>query len=109
MTNSFPTRRSSYLRALPILGFLLSFALLASFADHCFFIPALQHNHRPDQGNAGHCRAAIAQARDEPTRAVAACADVLHGHAQPRSEEHTSELQSLMRISSAVFCLQKKN
>src|SRR3546814_3028800 len=26
----------------------------------------------------------------------------------PRSEEHTSELQSLMRISSAVFCLQKK-
>src|SRR3546814_9690640 len=27
----------------------------------------------------------------------------------PRSEEHTSELQSLMRISSAVFCLKKKN
>src|SRR3546814_9502882 len=26
-----------------------------------------------------------------------------------RSEEHTSELQSLMRISYAVFCLQKKN
>src|SRR3546814_9782185 len=29
----------------------------------------------------------------------------LHGH---RSEEHTSELQSLMRISYAVFCLKKK-
>src|SRR3546814_3160659 len=29
----------------------------------------------------------------------------LHG----RSEEHTSELQSLMRISYAVFCLKKKN
>src|SRR3546814_5044602 len=29
--------------------------------------------------------------------------------AQPRSEEHTSELQSLMRISYAVFCLKKKN
>src|SRR3546814_10115710 len=28
---------------------------------------------------------------------------------QERSEEHTSELQSLMRISYAVFCLQKKN
>src|SRR3546814_6961439 len=27
----------------------------------------------------------------------------------PRSEEHTSELQSLMRISYAVFCLTKKN
>src|SRR3546814_9765492 len=28
--------------------------------------------------------------------------------AAPRSEEHTSELQSLMRISYAVFCLKKK-
>src|SRR3546814_3981017 len=28
---------------------------------------------------------------------------------QQRSEEHTSELQSLMRISYAVFCLKKKN
>src|SRR3546814_1982399 len=34
----------------------------------------------------------------------------LHGrrHRRRRSEEHTSELQSLMRISSAVFCLKKK-
>src|SRR3546814_10075393 len=30
-------------------------------------------------------------------------------HLRPRSEEHTSELQSLMRISYAVFCLKKKN
>src|SRR3546814_10287458 len=29
--------------------------------------------------------------------------------AAQRSEEHTSELQSLMRISYAVFCLKKKN
>src|SRR3546814_4801529 len=28
---------------------------------------------------------------------------------EKRSEEHTSELQSLMRISYAVFCLKKKN
>src|SRR3546814_6228666 len=28
---------------------------------------------------------------------------------EQRSEEHTSELQSLMRISYAVFCLKKKN
>src|SRR3546814_4954369 len=37
---------------------------------------------------------------------------VLHGEDSqlydPRSEEHTSELQSLMRISYAVFCLKKK-
>src|SRR3546814_4173131 len=31
------------------------------------------------------------------------------GAGWPRSEEHTSELQSLMRISYAVFCLKKKN
>src|SRR3546814_4816097 len=30
-------------------------------------------------------------------------------HIGNRSEEHTSELQSLMRISYAVFCLKKKN
>src|SRR3546814_1543834 len=29
-------------------------------------------------------------------------------HSRSRSEEHTSELQSLMRISYAVFCLKKK-
>src|SRR3546814_6877008 len=31
-----------------------------------------------------------------------------HERADDRSEEHTSELQSLMRISYAVFCLKKK-
>src|SRR3546814_4736616 len=31
-----------------------------------------------------------------------------HAPRWPRSEEHTSELQSLMRISYAVFCLKKK-
>src|SRR3546814_1809767 len=30
-------------------------------------------------------------------------------HLEDRSEEHTSELQSLMRSSYAVFCLKKKN
>src|SRR3546814_5759224 len=32
-----------------------------------------------------------------------------NGEERCRSEEHTSELQSLMRISYAVFCLKKKN
>src|SRR3546814_3836008 len=35
--------------------------------------------------------------------------EVLRSGAADRSEEHTSELQSLMRISYAVFCLKKKN
>src|SRR3546814_8675817 len=34
---------------------------------------------------------------------------VIIGFVLARSEEHTSELQSLMRISYAVFCLKKKN
>src|SRR3546814_2533973 len=33
----------------------------------------------------------------------------VNGTVRLRSEEHTSELQSLMRISYAVFCLKKKN
>src|SRR3546814_6361108 len=43
------------------------------------------------------------------------CCDVVHAQQRraalgrdQRSEEHTSELQSLMRISYAVFCLKKK-
>src|SRR3546814_9959972 len=39
----------------------------------------------------------------EPAQQVAQVA-----RQRPRSEEHTSELQSLMRISYAVFCLKKK-
>src|SRR3546814_8315059 len=43
-----------------------------------------------------------------PGSALASAVDaILQGVA--RSEEHTSELQSLMRISYAVFCLKKKN
>src|SRR3546814_8893282 len=41
------------------------------------------------------------------TRRVTGVDDLLRGCA--RSEEHTSELQTLMRISYAVFCLKKKN
>src|SRR3546814_7319721 len=40
--------------------------------------------------------------------ASAACCQIAHVE-RLRSEEHTSELQSLMRISYAVFCLNKKN
>src|SRR3546814_4262104 len=42
---------------------------------------------------------------DEPTGAL----DSQTGVRVLKSEEHTSELQSLMRISYAVFCLKKKN
>src|SRR3546814_6014353 len=49
---------------------------------------------------AGRQDAELAIARSEPDRIM-----ILIGE---RSEEHTSELQSLMRISYAVFCLKNK-
>src|SRR3546814_8710659 len=42
-------------------------------------------------------------------REKAAIEKIAQAETQARSEEHTSELQSLMRISYAVFCLKKKN
>src|SRR3546814_4942444 len=56
-----------------------------------------------------------AHAREQPlaSRQLALGGQVRHVEgracARHRSEEHTSELQSLMRISYAVFCLKKKN
>src|SRR3546814_6552483 len=42
-------------------------------------------------------------------RAIGIADPITGQHAVGRSEEHTSELQSLMRISYAVVCLKKKN
>src|SRR3546814_10548651 len=42
------------------------------------------------------------------TLAMIACDELGADWSKTRSEEHTSELQSLMRISYAVFCLKKK-
>src|SRR3546814_9951694 len=42
-------------------------------------------------------------------RMASTAASIRAAASRSRSEEHTSELQSLMRISYAVFCLKKKN
>src|SRR3546814_9226804 len=44
----------------------------------------------------------------DPTMLDRLVVEKLTSEAETRSEEHTSELQSLMRISYAVFCLKKK-
>src|SRR3546814_8525881 len=62
-----------------------------------------RHEHLGDRRLAGLPRPHPAAAGTHPLRPVARPALVLR-----RSEEHTSELQSLMRISYAVFCLKKK-
>src|SRR3546814_10600330 len=51
-----------------------------------------------------HTPSLLTQSRQEPREQPCAFVGV---RADERSAEHTSELQSLMRISSAVFCLNK--
>src|SRR3546814_4424117 len=51
------------------------------------------------------CDCGVLYTSPAPNTPVDAKIDLHH----ERSEEHTSELQSLMRISYAVFCLKKKN
>src|SRR3546814_4407425 len=85
-------------------------------------LPAAQGARQPQRRTAGrarrgaaHLRAARPRARGAGRAGCAAGADT--GRRDPlrgrlvrlwRSEEHTSELQSLMRISYAVFCLKQK-
>src|SRR3546814_6895387 len=62
-----------------------------------------------------HPRIRVISARPEPqtggqstTKGKLHPMKTTHSFRRDRSEEHTSELQSLMRISYAVFCLNKK-
>src|SRR3546814_9933512 len=61
---------------------------------------------RPTMAVAVFAAALASTPRDTSKSVVAA---IRSASAGDRSEEHTSELQSLMRISYAVFCLKKKN
>src|SRR3546814_9727999 len=108
MTHSFPTRRSSDLR---------TGVQRIALIDRCVVMPAVgvQRNsslrYRVFAWRLGKLRSgkgllsALSYGFDR------------HGfddqafvrHQKTRSEEHTSELQSIMRISYDVFCLKKKN
>src|SRR3546814_7779362 len=66
----------------------------------------------PDHAAMGHCTPATAEhggGMEHSMRDMALAPAVKDTPTVQRSEEHTSELQSLMRISYAVFCLKKKN
>src|SRR3546814_1511107 len=79
-----------------------------------FRSPERQHAHQPVPQEAvdfSMDRVAKLEARTsgEKTQDIANAIRVsMQRHCGVRSEEHTSELQSLMRISYAVFCLKKK-
>src|SRR3546814_3611021 len=64
----------------------------AGTARYAAVLPEERRCSRGARGLAGKCR----------------CRSANMSCAKKRSEEHTSELQSLMRISYAVFCLKKK-
>src|SRR3546814_18385074 len=106
MKHSFPTRRSSEL------GISRRKLLVPAFAgmtrlgneDELWVLTLNPRQHRP----LGHTRRGLALGHHDMVGAAPhQVRDLL---VRMRSEEHTSELQSLMRISYAVFCLkQKKN
>src|SRR3546814_1913186 len=68
--------------------------------------PQAQQYGRPTERALARACGEFAPAQHGQTRAQARTD--AHAPAKRRSEEHTSELQSLMRISYAVFCLKKK-
>src|SRR3546814_10913180 len=77
-------------------------------------LPALDGRFEIDQFDTPDARYLILLDPDDlrhraSARLLPTSAPHLLGEYYARSEEHTSELQSLMRISYAVFCLKKKN
>src|SRR3546814_2846371 len=94
MPHSFPSRRSSDLRAAFSMLLFEDLALVPII----FALGALAPT-ATDTGWEGIAGVAI-------RGAITVVAMFVGGR---RSEEHTSELQSLMRLSYAVFCLKKKN
>src|SRR3546814_8239510 len=81
---------------------------ISTRTDTLFPYTTLFRSHR------GRCARSRAASRASPDRSRhSPCRECAARRARPpgsarRSEEHTSELQSLMRISYAVFCLKKK-
>src|SRR3546814_5573538 len=74
--------------------------------DTLFPYTTLFRSDRADGVRQG-CRRQAPEQADGQSRDIAGGDHIDRGRL--RSEEHTSELQSLMRISYAVFCLKKKN
>src|SRR3546814_4207821 len=77
-------------------------AALASAVDDAYLGMPIQH---ANVGTAGTVKGTSMIMDYNGTTKTAVLAETLGA----RSEEHTSELQSLMRTSYAVFCLKKKN
>src|SRR3546814_1247089 len=91
----FPTRRSSDLSKAWREGQLCLVPLMAFY--------------EPNWETGKHIRYRIGMADGSPFAVAGLWREWKETDGTTRSEEHTSELQSLMRISYAVLCLKKKN
>src|SRR3546814_16725151 len=98
LTHSFPTRLSSDLRGR---------GRPARDAEIWHGRPPRLLRRRPQVAGALRVRRAECAHAERGSFGMKITLDWLKEHLD-RSEEHTSELQSLMRISYAVFCLKKK-
>src|SRR3546814_10731095 len=82
---------------------------IPAYAERVSILPPLVH-HGPDAQ--AEFDKMIDQPREYPEHRMIGAEekrpDIIRKSIDLRSEEHTSELQSLMRISYAVFCLKKK-
>src|SRR3546814_2972998 len=112
MTHSFPTRRSSdlsglrsSLRCTQLLHTLIKY-LSSSRSPSAKRLPHQWHKHTVCRH---HCLVLPDLLRLTQLRRALRIRVSTTTHRTLRSEEHTSELQSLMRISYAVFCLKKTN
>src|SRR3546814_3065668 len=87
---------------------LIALRLSGSVGEVIDFIAAQSHMRLPEAVEEREKK--LAETGPEPVEGESRRVTQLRKlRAVPRSEEHTSELQSLMRISYAVFCLKKKN
>src|SRR3546814_1256581 len=106
MTHSVPTRRSSDLDAQQT-GFVdrgLQRLKLAVYKRRWKEMRGAASRH----AGFGHVATYVQPDEAQPLHVLTQLRAVNQFQGRARSEEHTSELQSLMRISYAVFCLNKK-
>src|SRR3546814_6905841 len=109
MTHSFPTRRSSYLHLVSLVADRLWLVKDGAVRAYDGDIEDYKREVLDAARSGGNNRRSDAESvAPQAPRLSGKEARKARAAARARSEEHTSELQSLMRTSYAVFCLNKK-
>src|SRR3546814_5295607 len=89
----------------PFAGINVNYESMPDWAGEDVPLSAYEGEYIPDMAEEGHYSDGPASTSAQMGRFTSTRKPTI---APPRSEAHTSELQSLMRLSYAVFCLQKK-